>query len=320
MRFVWLFLASLTALAACEPKATRVSKPMQRSATVQHRSVHAAKPLRGVLDDCGEILLDQSSKAGRFRVGICPAKAGGKAAAELRFVNQHATAAEIAIHPVGTLEAVVASEAKLWDGHLVSVDLAQERGGELVLGNWRQGAFVISHVPYATGDEEALGLTFRDAAFFISTESKGEQRLVEVESGEGAGAFQVEKASCRWEPATGLTQVMQLALNTQGRVNGLVYVGLTPQQNGTITSCSLVVDRDDGATRWTDDEEETLIDLEAEGPAGAVGRVRIRLDRGRYTVDFDLVPSRFCGQSSVHARSITLDPRTPDCELVMLAD
>jgi hypothetical protein len=284
------------------------------------------KATPSAVQGCHELLLDQTTPSGRVQVALC----GCGSSAELRFVHQFAGKMEVRAYPLNAqvADAIVHSEAKLWSEHLVSVDLAQERGGWLVLGDFRDGMPVISSVPYVTADEESLVQDFRDGALYISTQFKGERRLTQVEVGEDRGKFHPERVSCEWGPPAGIRHHFDLSLGTDGRVIGVGYVGFTPQQNGAVTSCSIDADRDDPETRWSSDASETRIELLAAGvdhaPDGEAesddSRIRIRSESGRYTVTFEMNVSDFCGHSSVHARSITLDPRNQVCESVESPD
>lgn len=278
------------------------------------------------MQGCHELLLDQPTPSGRVQVALC--RCGSSA--ELRFVHQFARKMEVRAYPLNAqaAEAIVHSEAKLWSDHLVAVDLAQERGGRLVLGYFRDGMPVISSVPYVTADEESLVQDFRDGALYISTESKGERRLTRVEVGDDRGEFHPERVSCEWGPPAGVRHHLDLSLSTDGSVIGVSYVGFTPQQNGAVTSCSIDADRDDPEARWSSDASETRIDLLAAGgdraPDGQAeaddSRIRISSESGKYTVTFEVDASRFCGHSSVHARSLTLDPLSQVCASVESSD
>lgn len=284
------------------------------------------KATPSAVQGCHEQLLDQSTPSGRVQVALCPR--GGSA--ELRFVRQQAGKTVVRAYALNADVdgAIVHSEANLWSDHLVSVDLAEERGGRLVLGNFRDGTPVISSVRYVTADEESLVQDFRDGALYISTESMGERRLTQVEVGDDRGKFHPERVSCKWGPPAGIRHHLDLSLATDGRVIGVGYVGFTPQHNGALTSCSIDADRDDPETRWSSDASETRIDLLAAGgdhaPDGEAeaddSRIRIRSESGKYTVTFEMDASSFCGHSSVHARSITLDPLSQVCESVESSD
>ena len=318
----------LTLLPACDRGdvgATALATPVPAQPAGRGEDIKA-KP--SAVQGCHEQLLDQSTPSGRVQVALCPRGDG----AELRFVHQYAGKTEVLAYAMSAHVggAIVHGEANLWSEHLVSVDLAEERGGRLVLGNFRDGRRVISSIPYVTADEESLVQEFRDGALYISTESKGERRLTEVEAGDDRGEFQPERVSCEWGPPAGIGHHLDLSLGTDGRVIGVGYVGFTPQHNGALTSSSIDADPDDPETRWSSDASETRIALLAAATDGGSetetetksedSRIRIRSESGKYTVTFEINASNFCGHASAYARSITLDPLSRVCESVELSD
>lgn len=270
------------------------------------------------LNDCDEAFLDQSFKEARFLVAQCQTRNGY----ELRFVRIVGDQAEVGTYSLDAASAgaIVESTARLWDGGVVSVNLAQERGGELVIGNWRTGDIAITRVPYMTEDEETLGLDYRGRTFFVSTRTKGERRLFEVPAGDEAGKFSAEAHACTVDAGMGQVHTLTLSVDTRGRAVGVSYVGVTPQLNGATTSCTLEADRDDADVLWTEAGDETLVDLGPDAGYGGTDRIRISSVDGIYKVAFDVEPSRHCGHSSALARTITLEAGRAACASVVLSD
>lgn len=296
----------------------RTVRNQQPSDKAVQADVQAVDSPSDSLSGCDETLLDKSVKDGRFLVAQCQTRTGY----ELRFVRIVDDHADVVAHSLddATAGAIVESTATLWDSDLVSVNLAQERGGELIIGNWRAGNVVFSQVPYMTKDEETLGLDYRDRTFFISTQAKSERRLVEVSAGGDAGKFKAETHTCTVDAGSGKVQTVVLSVDAQDRAIGVTYVGVTPQLNGTTTSCTLEADRDDADVLWTDIGRETLVDLGPHFDGGGNDRIRISSAGGTYSLGFDVRPSRHCGHSSVLAREITLEVGRTVCTSVVLSD
>lgn len=302
-----------------ENQAVRNKQPSDKSVQADVQAdLQAVDSPSDSLSGCDETLLDKSVKDGRFLVAQCQTRTGY----ELRFVRIVDDHADVVAYSLDDANAgaIVESTATLWDSYLVSVNLAQERGGELIIGNWRAGNVVFSQVPYMTKDEETLGLDYRDRTFFISTQAKSERRLVEVSAGGDAGKFKAETHTCTVDAGSGKVQTVVLSVDAQGRAIGVTYVGVTPQLNGTTTSCALNADRDDTDVLWIDIGRETLVDLGPHFDDGGNDRIRISSAGGTYSLGFDVRPSRHCGHSSVLAREITLEVGRTVCTSVALSD
>lgn len=312
-------LCSCSDLQSTAPAADRAVRNQQPSDEDAPADVQGVGSPGDSLNDCDEVLLDQSVKEGRFLVAQCQTRTGGY---ELRFIRSVDDQADGGTYSLddASAGAVVESTARLWDGGLVSVNLAQERGGELVIGNWRTGDVAITRVPYMTEDEETLGLDYRGRTFFVSTRTKGERRLFEVPAGDEAGKFSAEAHACTVDAGMGRVHTLTLSVDTRGRAVGVSYVGVTPQLNGATTSCALEVDRDDADVLWTEAGDETLVDLDPDAGEGGTDRIRISSADGIYSVAFDVEPLRHCGHSSVLARTITLEVGRAACTSVVLSD
>lgn len=283
------------------------------AAPASSRTQLALDPLQG----CDETLLDEATDRGRILVATCPTASE----AEIRFVHKDGANVRVGAFKMDSVaySAVTDANAKLWDKNVVSVDLARERGGTLVVADWNGADFVVSQVPYRTGDEESLGLEYRNAAFVLSTEANGQERLTQVTEGEDKGRYRRESVACRADAKGKFSQSLELTINAAGRVNALAYIGLTPQDTGAF-SCSIDADRADGESVWTDENGETVVAFQGDGEDDEPNRIRIRSAKGLYTVDFEVKVSGFCGQSSVSATQIVLQSGEKTCKSVEVTD
>lgn len=241
---------SAALLCACDkaPNAQDVQGPQSvpvaaadvgAAAPAPSRTQVALDPLQG----CDETLLDEAAERGRILVATCPTASE----AEVRFVHKDGANVRVGAFKMdsASYSAIADATAKLWDKKVVSVDLAQERGGTLVVADWNGADFVVSTVPYRSGDEESLGLEYQNAAFVLSTKANGKERLTQVTEGEDKGRYRRESVACQADAKGKFRQSLELTVNAAGRVNGLAYVELTPQDTGAFSS-SIDADRADG--------------------------------------------------------------------------
>ena len=272
-----------------------------------------ADPLQG----CEDTLLDEAVDSGRILVANCATSTN----AEVRFVHKDGQNTRVNAYKVDSqaYAAIVDATVKLWGQKVVSVDLSQERDGTLVIASWNGSDFVVSSVDYRTGDEESLGLDYKDHSFLLTTKAAGTEKLTEVDRGADKGRYRRETVVCRIEAKGKFAQSLDLTVNVAGRVNALGYVGMTPQETGAL-SCSIDADRADGETTWTDNNGETVIAFKGDGKDGEPNRITIRSQMGLYTVDFEVRASDFCGQSSVTATQIKLQAGDAICKSVELTD
>lgn len=273
----------------------------------------AADPLQG----CEDTLLDEAAGSGRILVANCTTTAD----AEIRFVHKDGANTRVDAFKMDSqvYSAIVDATAKLWDKKVVSVDLAQERGGTLVIANWNGKDFVVSNVDYHTGDEESLGVDYKNAGFVLTTKQNGTEKLIEVTLGEDKGRYRREAFSCRIDAKGKFAQSLDLTVNAAGRVNALGYVGMTPQETGAF-SCSIDADRGDGDTTWADKNGETVVAFKGDGKDDEPNRITIHSEKGLYTVDLEVRVSDFCGQSSVSATQIKLQVGEATCKSAELTD
>lgn len=283
----------------------------EASAVVEKQS--ADDPLEG----CDAPWFDQVAGSGRILIVDCETPAGG----EVRFVHKDGENGRVKAFQMDAQasSAIVDSNAKLWDNKIVSVDFAAERGGMLLIANWTGKDFVLSNVNYYTGDEESLGLDYKDNSFFLTTERNGTERFTEVTQGQDKGRYLRETVSCEIKAKGHFDQVLDLSVNTAGRINAVGYLGITPQESGAF-SCSIDADRSDGETTWTEENGETVVAFKGDGEDDELNRIFIRSEKGLYTVDFAVKVADFCGQSSVSATQIQLQSGEKICKSAELRD
>jgi len=287
------------------------------SATTAVPAPAGTRAVAGPLQGCEDILLDEAVGSRRIIVANCATATD----AEIRFVHKDGANTGVDAYKMDSqaYSAIVDATAQFWDKKVVSVDLAQERGGTLVIANWNGSDFRITKVDYSTGDEESLGVDYKNASFFLTTKASGTEKLTEVTRGADKGLYRREAVACQIDAKGKFAQYLDLTVNAAGRVNALGYVGLTPQETGAL-SCSIDADRADGETRWTDKHGEIVIAFKDDGKDDEPNRVTIRSQNGLYTVDFELRVSHFCGQSSVSATQIKLQAGEATCKSAKLTD
>jgi len=207
---------------------------------------------------------------------------------------------------------------KFWDDHIVTLDLPQERGGVLLVANWTGQRFATGSYRYTSGEEDGLQLAWHDGALLASTSTDGQRRLLPgaVDASE-PDVFAQESLSC-FDADDGLAQRLRLAIDVEGDVTGVSYLGSTPAGDGSANTCAVDAARDDGSTewevaadgtqwiRWDDDDS---LDGDADGPS----RLSLARDGNRYTLDLQLRHSTFCGQASVLASRIVLERGQKKC-------
>ncbi|WP_394538501.1 hypothetical protein PRJ39_22825 [Lysobacter enzymogenes] len=162
-------------------------------------------------------------------------------------------------------------------------------------------------------------MEYQNAAFVLGTKANGKEKLMQVTDGEDKGRYRRESVDCQVDAKGKFSQSLELTVNAAGRVNGLAYVGLTPQETGAF-SCLIDADRANGESEWTDRNGETVVAFKGGGEDDEPNRIRIRSAKGRYTVDFEVKMSDFCGQSSVSATQIVLQSGKKTCKSVEVTD
>ncbi|MGB3288177.1 MAG: hypothetical protein WBA83_02760 [Burkholderiaceae bacterium] len=224
-----------------------------------------------------------------------------------------------------TLAAVISDELqdglKFWDGHILTLDLPEERGGVLVIANWTGKQFVISEYAYQTGDEDSMELSWLDGAFIVKTEADGKRRLLAGHDA-NAGAFAQEALACSWGKGQS-TQSLSLPIDMRGEVTGVSYAGTTPAPDGTAYVCLVDVKRDDGRAEWVQEKDGVLIVFNADDTAVQDGpsdpdRLRVTHKADVFTLDLDVFAPRYCGQSARMARQISMKKGDPTCTSVEL--
>lgn len=255
-----------------------------------------------------------SSLQGTFGVEECAPAADART--KLHFTHRGAAGGAGADYWIEqeTLETVTSDQlldgTKFWDGHILTLDLPQERGGLLVIANWTGKGFVFSEYPYLTGDEDSMKLSWQEDGFIVDTEPEGKRRLL-AGNEPAAGTFAQEAWACSRGARGQSTQSLKLPVDLGGGIAGLSYTGTTPSPDGTAYVCTIDVRRGDDQAAWSQDGDSLLITFERDDtdpPDGPDDPDRLRITRkgDSFVVDFDLFPPRFCGQSAQMPRQITL--------------
>ena len=228
-----------------------------------------------------------------------------------------------------TLAAVVNQEApRFWDGHILTLDLPEERGGALLIANWNGQQFVISEYRYQTGDEDGMQLAWQDGGFLVTTVPDDQRRLLATIAADGTpGAYAQEALSCSHGAQPQARHGLRLALDTSGRITGVEYDSTTPAPDGTVYVCSVQASRSDGQSAWqasaNGDLQVTFADDDSADPGSRPeqpDRLRLSHRGDSYTFDLDLFQPRFCGQSSVMAKTISLERGSSQCSALVLPD
>lgn len=266
-----------------------------------------------------------TSSHGSFGVMQCElAEDDPEAPAQFQFLHRGPDGDTVGVQAIDreTLSATVDETApKFWDGHIVTLDLPQERGGVLLIANWTGKQFAVSSYPYGSGDEDGLELDWQDGGFLVTTSTDGKRRLLagSADSAE-PGAFAQEALTCTDESDNGPSQDVTLAIDTHGDVSKLSYLASTPAVDGTSLSCSVDANRDDGNTQWSTTASGTQVITWADGEAGTEGsgevepsRVSIVRKGDLYTLDVQVQHAMFCGQSSELASRIVLKRGLKTC-------
>lgn len=199
-------------------------------------------------------------------------------------------------------------------------DLAQERGGSLVIGELADGHLRLSVRGYDSGDEETMRIAWgQGEPVLVSGTGKtvalrdlpSVPVLAGAQEGSKEGAPQGTKTlECALEEP-GHAHFLTLRVGARGRLQALSYTAATPGGN-----CSVDADRKDGATTWHDAPDTTTItwpDGEAGVPDSA-SSLRVTREGGGYALNLArLLIGSFCGQSAAIASSIDLTPGQGTC-------
>lgn len=268
-----------------------------------------------------------TSLHGRFGVVQCELfEDGPEVPAEFQFVHRGPDGDTVAVQPVSReiLSATVdETEPRFWGGHILTLDLPQERGGVLLIANWIDNHFALSSYPYDSGEEDGLQLEWRDGAFLVTTSTDGQRRLFAGDADSAQpGAFRQESLVCQETSGDGLGQDLGLTVDTRGEVTGVSYLATTPAGDGSSLSCAVDASRDDRETEWSMTADETQVITWNDGEQGVDGGVvepsRLMITRkgDLYTLDVQVQRAMFCGQSSALASRIELRRGQKTCAKV----
>lgn len=330
---IGLALVCAFVLLACKP----VPSAQQPATAVVPTTKKKWSPLD---DGCSVLEPGFSSDQGAFRVLEChprSAYAGAEEEAaappvQLRFQHLGAGGETTEVLEVDADQYSAITEDRLtprfWDGHLVTVVMPEERGGQLVIGNWTGTTFVFTQYPYATGDEDGIELAWKDGAFTVSTVPEGARRLVTGNVDSAPGQFGNQSVTCSTR-INGVTHALNLGLDTHGGVISLVYSSAIPANDDSSHVCLVMAARGNGESDWSRaDDGDVTFAFPAGDDASPGGSLRIHAvgagSRGvpkEYSVALDVAPAQFCGgQSDVIPEEIVLNTDSPQCHSVRMTD
>ncbi|MCC7096868.1 MAG: hypothetical protein IT472_06800 [Thermomonas sp.] len=204
--------------------------------------------------------------------------------------------------------------AQVCNGHVFIANLAEERGGTLVIGNLQDGALAMTSLAYASGDEDSAELSVKDGAVVV-TDRNGSVRLQEssaTDPATPAHGLVAESAQCEQDAPQGHTW-LRLALDTDGGVRSMEYTATMSGGASCTVSAGLAGDKaslSQGKNvtdiRWDDNED----------PSQA-SHMRVSRNGDVYTLEplrYD--HPQFCGQSAQLANVIKLHRNSPSCASV----
>ena len=208
----------------------------------------------------------------------------------------------------------VQQQAQVCDGRVFIANLAEERGGVLVIGNLKDGALSMTSLAYASGDEDTAEVGFKDGAVVV-TDRNGSVRLQESPAAEAetpAHGLVAESVQCEQDAPQGHTW-LRLALNTDGGVRSMEYTTTMPGGASCTVSAGLAGDtatisqtKNTTDMRWDDNTD----------PSQA-SHMRVTRAGDDYTFEplrYD--HPQFCGQSAELAQVIKLRRGSATCTSV----
>lgn len=279
--------------------------------------------------ECTQFSAPIQVKAESFSVEGCMGTVDDEPVAEMRFIHQDAQrtiVTTLAFDPEAYMATVDEPSPKIWDGHILTAAMRQERGGVLLIANWTGQEFVVSEHGYGTGDEDDMTLSWKDGAFIVQTVPEGTLRLVAA-TGKAAtpGTFVQESLSCDSGDELPTRHSITLGVDVDGRPTSFSYLAASPVPDGTSLICPIDAERGISDAEWTDGPPGTVtiaMDPSAEptddGPTP--DQVVIVREGERYTISFDVLISNYCGQSSAIARQLVLTKGSPSCKVIMPED
>lgn len=205
-------------------------------------------------------------------------------------------------------------QAQVCDGHVFIVNLAEEHGGVLVIGNLIDNTLAMTSMAYASGDEDTATVAFKDGSVMV-TDRSGSVRLQEqavADAGTPAHGLVAESTQCEHDTPQGHTW-LKLLLNSDGSVRGMDYTSTMPGGASCTVSAGLVGDeaslsqgKNVTDIRWEDNEDPSQASY-----------MRVSRNGDVYTLE----PMRydhpqFCGQSAQLADTIQLRRNVATCTAV----
>lgn len=309
---LWLVAASLGLSACGKPADPPTATASSRAAvsTTPAKAGAACLPARDwQAQGKGSLAVTDSADDQRYEVRFALTQGGQTLAAAVRLPPDMAAGI---VNAMGEDPAQTQVCADRW----FIQDLAQERGGSLVIGELADGALRLSVRGYDSGDEEALRIAWAQGEPVLVSPTGKTVALkslppVPVLADAKPSAPQDTKTlECTLEEP-GNAHFLTLRVDAQGQLQALSYTAATPGGN-----CSVDADRKDGATAWRDAPDATTItwpDGEA-GVADSASSLRVTRESDGYALNMaQMLISSFCGQSTQIASFIDLTPGNATC-------
>ena len=211
-------------------------------------------------------------------------------------------------------DAELQQQTQVCDGHVFIANVAEERGGTLVIGNLIDNTLAMTSMAYDSGDENTATVAFKDGGVVV-TDRNGSVRLQEqavADAGTPAHGLVAESTQCEHDAPQGHTW-LRLALNTDGGVRSMEYTATMPGGASCTVSAGLVGDeaslsqgKNVTDIRWEDNEDPSQASY-----------MRVSRNGDVYTLE----PMRydhpqFCGQSAQLADTIQLRRNVATCTAV----
>lgn len=273
---------------------------------------------------CTPIGTPASGRGGAYSVFEClPASGEWGGVVRLHFVLDGSGGRSTADYTMDAADYSAAmgdASPRLWNGSILTLDVATARSGRLIMANHTDDGFVISTYDYRAGAGDSLDLGWSGDGFIASTREDGRIRLLPATS-DGAvyGEFEPEWLGCSDGDPDSVSQSLRLPVDVAGRILAISYMSATQAPDGTALICSLEQDRRDGQSRWADDGSGgTTIAMRADD-GGNPDEVIISRQGARYNVELRVRPWVYCGESGVIAHAIQFEAGSRDCTLVELA-
>ena len=261
---------------------------------------------------------------GSYSVHEClPPADDPRGAVRLRFVLEGASGRSFTDYTMDAITySTVASGAapRLWEDHILTLDLRAGRDGRLLIANHTDAGFVLSNHDYQVDDGDSLQLGWNRGSFVATTQA-GQIRLVPATTtGAVYGEFEPEWLGCTQEDDEGAYHSLSLPVDVNGRILAVSYFSALPTLDGTPLMCSLEYSRADGESEWADDGFGGTVITLNEGVVNELEPDQVEITRvgSTYAVDLFVSPDVYCEPSARIASEIGFDVISHDCTTLLM--